>query len=484
MRCNLALFACGILACLTNAGAVDLLPYAKPDAPLLKTVLEKRLKFWRTQTVESYKARGIAGAWDADVIRLLEDLAAIEAGATQPVPLIEAKALAKKLIEVDRCPDPIVAWAAFRLEIAGDGDWKQRNRLNDRATKSWSEDHPAPDKQGPTKPWRHPAILLMEAKAFCLSTWSRPKNEAEKAKVMPIVADLQAALEGAILDEAALAAPAVLISKVRDIKVHAEAYGEPLVATVEAALPKSRLPAWAADGVRAAIRISNAWAWRGSGWANTVTPEGWKGFEANLKEADLRLVAAWTANPKESYFAAMGGTLAGAGNSSVDADTWFLRGVQACFDDLKPYHSRLNFLRPRWGGGYREMIAFGTDCLATARFDTEVPWFQIATIHDAISDAVDSKALGTLRPVLAAAAVQQAVDTCLAGYLAIHPDKSNRYACLKAAIRWHAGLKVEAKTILGAVPEASRDAAVAKQYHVTYADILGSEPAKSDVSNF
>ena len=64
------------------------------------------------------------------------------------------------------------------------------------------------------------------------------------------------------------------------------------------------------------IEIKRAWAARGSGWANTVTEDGWRGFREHLtkaealldvsllrsKAADLRVTAADIATPLSTTY--------------------------------------------------------------------------------------------------------------------------------------------------------------------------------------
>lgn len=55
---------------------------------------------------------------------------------------------------------------------------------------------------------------------------------------------------------------------------------------------------WLALKLQGAMEIEEAWKARGSGWANTVTPEGWKGFEDHLVKARAALTQAWKLHPQ------------------------------------------------------------------------------------------------------------------------------------------------------------------------------------------
>ncbi|HTG45522.1 MAG TPA: DUF4339 domain-containing protein, partial [Verrucomicrobiae bacterium] len=54
---------------------------------------------------------------------------------------------------------------------------------------------------------------------------------------------------------------------------------------------------WLALVLAGEYEISEAWRARGRGYANTVTPEGWKGFEAHRALAKTNLDRAWKLNP-------------------------------------------------------------------------------------------------------------------------------------------------------------------------------------------
>jgi hypothetical protein len=59
----------------------------------------------------------------------------------------------------------------------------------------------------------------------------------------------------------------------------------------------------------------------------------------------------------------------------AEARLWFDRAVAARFDYEPAYVSYLSLLMPRWGGSPQKLLAFGTECAATGRFDTNVPFF-------------------------------------------------------------------------------------------------------------
>ncbi len=129
---------------------------------------------------------------------------------------------------------------------------------------------------------------------------------------------------------------------------------------------------WLIDMVGGEYHYRMAWDARGSGFARTVTDEGWEGFETHLEQANERLTRAWEAHPDfPSVPARMISVSMGLGDSQERL--WFERTVHAQFDYYPAYTRYLWSIRPRWHGSLNQMYAFGVECLKTDRFDTRVP---------------------------------------------------------------------------------------------------------------
>ncbi len=146
-------------------------------------------------------------------------------------------------------------------------------------------------------------------------------------------------------------------------------------AETTAILNKSKAASWLKDTLLGQFARNTAWKLRGSGYANTVTEEGWKGFYSNLAKAGRHFSAAWKANPGVPFAAEdmIAVTMGGAGVDGIDEREWFDRAITACFDYMPAYESLLWAYRPRWGGSHALMLAFGKACANTRRYDTDVP---------------------------------------------------------------------------------------------------------------
>ncbi len=132
---------------------------------------------------------------------------------------------------------------------------------------------------------------------------------------------------------------------------------------------------WARLTLQGAIEVRKAWAERGSGYAHTVTPQGWEGFGKHLDLARAALVKAWKLRPDLPYAASqmIEVTMGGGPGGDGSLRDWFDRAVAARFDHMEAYDAFIWALLPRWGGTHEQIIACGLACARTRRFDTDVP---------------------------------------------------------------------------------------------------------------
>jgi hypothetical protein len=147
---------------------------------------------------------------------------------------------------------------------------------------------------------------------------------------------------------------------------------------------------WVKDYVDGVRYVHAAWAARGSGWANTVSKQGWDDFATNLASARDHLVKSWNANPHDPAAAATMIEVTMGQNEETDTmRSWFDRAVAADFEYMDAYKQLVWGLRPRWLGSYDEMNAFGRECAATMRYDTAVPYERVVIAMDISEDAED-----------------------------------------------------------------------------------------------
>jgi hypothetical protein len=149
------------------------------------------------------------------------------------------------------------------------------------------------------------------------------------------------------------------------------------------------LDPWIREMILARFYYAVAWIIRGNGSANSAMPEDRQRFPTHLEHARRHALRAWELKPElpEAAGEMLKITMTGKGAAGEDVRFWFDEAVQADFADLDAYLSLAWALRPRWGGSHEKMLAFGDECLATGRFDTDVPLL----FHKMVSDIVEER---------------------------------------------------------------------------------------------
>ena len=188
--------------------------------------------------------------------------------------------------------------------------------------------------------------------------------------------------------------------------------------------------------VRGGYAVKKAWEERGSGYANTVTQEGWKGFAEWLRAARADLEEAWRMRPELPDAAARLLAVSG-GDGRDDSRMWFDRAVAAECDHKPAYQQYLWFSRPRWGGSIRAMRAFAEECYNTKRFDTFIPYYYIRVLSNVseevygrwqdvfFEDGVFEKSREVLRALLEAEGFSQ--------------EEQDLHSCVLTMMYWAAG---------------------------------------------
>jgi hypothetical protein len=137
------------------------------------------------------------------------------------------------------------------------------------------------------------------------------------------------------------------------------------------------------DGER---EIIAAWAARGDGYTDSVTDEGWQGFNSHLATARGDYTAAWNLHPnwplapERMIYVSLGD----AGLNEMR--TWFDRTTMAQIDYPRAWSDFRWGLRPRWYGNEKAMLGLGVAAINTGRFDTDVPRKYIDCIYDVESE--------------------------------------------------------------------------------------------------
>jgi hypothetical protein len=139
---------------------------------------------------------------------------------------------------------------------------------------------------------------------------------------------------------------------------------------------------WLALTLDGEHQINEAWKARGGGYSDTVTKEGWQGFNNHLVEARKVLTQAWNLQPNFPLAPCRMMTVALGDSGADEMRIWFDRTVAAQIDYPGAWHEMRWGLRPRWYGSETAMLALGRTAIHTGRFDTDVP----RKFFDCVSD--------------------------------------------------------------------------------------------------
>lgn len=115
-----------------------------------------------------------------------------------------------------------------------------------------------------------------------------------------------------------------------------------------------------------------SWAWdaRGSGFANTVSPEAWRTFEVRLKDARGVLEGApESARRCPMWFASMHSVALGQGWNHYEYDQLYERAVAEEPGFLGHYANKAQYLLPRWQGRPGDWERYATEAADRAGGD-------------------------------------------------------------------------------------------------------------------
>ena len=131
-----------------------------------------------------------------------------------------------------------------------------------------------------------------------------------------------------------------------------------------------------------------AWADRGGGFANTVTPEGWKGFADHYAraEADFREALALHPDFPEPIDFLIDIAAAGHNSGSETDYDWFRLAVEAQIDYWPAYKSFVFHTLPRWGGTPEQLAHILNMISENERFDTRLPRYALYHYRTIASD--------------------------------------------------------------------------------------------------
>lgn len=302
---------------------------------------------------------------------------------------------AKKLLEA-RCDDPLVACLAWRAIYTSRGNWRDGERAIDVMCTQF------PD---PTRV--NGALGLFIAREVLQVAVARSKQtDSERSR-------LDDAIKRALADDSYdESSDQVLARHVIEALDALDPEDPVCLSGLLQAMEASKCSPWARDTILGYTQKLAAWAQRGSGWAQSVTSEGWQGFAAHLQKARTHLEAAYKLRPERPEAAAvMIAVSMGEGSDLLDQRKWFEKAVAAQADYPTAYRSMLWTLRPRWHGSHEMMAQFGASCADTKRYDTWVPYQVFVAASNIGEETFNSHGVYT------APAFEGAMRRAIEGYL-------------------------------------------------------------------
>lgn len=130
---------------------------------------------------------------------------------------------------------------------------------------------------------------------------------------------------------------------------------------------------WLAAVIDGQYHVLKAWESRGGGYANSVSENGWKGFQKHLESATGAFSKAWQLKTNVALPAArMIYVTMGTGDTE-EMRMWFDRALSVEIDNDEAWSAMRFALFPRWHGSLPALLALGETALNTGRFDTDVP---------------------------------------------------------------------------------------------------------------
>ncbi len=139
--------------------------------------------------------------------------------------------------------------------------------------------------------------------------------------------------------------------------------------------------------------LTYAWQARGTGYANTVSDDGWKLMRERLQIAAEALEAAWKINPTDPAICLeMMRVELGESKGRDRLETWFQRGMKLAPASYDICYQKLEYLRPRWYGSMKEMVSFGRECTLNTNYSGTVRLMLADAHYEAVRELRDAAA--------------------------------------------------------------------------------------------
>jgi tetratricopeptide (TPR) repeat protein len=128
----------------------------------------------------------------------------------------------------------------------------------------------------------------------------------------------------------------------------------------DAVTESKQLTSWQREMILGRLNFESGYYYRGTGFADTVTEEGWKKLKEYCDIAHKHFEKARKINPRFPEAARNLMAIAMLGYSNKNEEAWFNLAIEFEPEYLWAYYTRQNGLRARWGGSPKEQLDFFT----------------------------------------------------------------------------------------------------------------------------
>ncbi|MEQ1631754.1 MAG: hypothetical protein ABL997_05245 [Planctomycetota bacterium] len=353
-------FALAVLSAASAPGQDEKGPYEKkpspagPDAYTHKEFTRDRTHFWRALLLTDCKATGaLAEPWQQDLEAMIEKYAAIYGTYTPAKEDYDRFYAAQEKLERAGCELPLLLLAK--------ADARRWQRRDDEAAAPLEMAAAAASKHTPGF-----RLLLAISQQFLLR-----RGNDEDAKRQVTDRALQALVDVAASEGLPKGAERFLLEHIIGQLGTIGANSVPFLELLE---QRSGADHFLVLVLRSKYHNRLALDARGQGTASSVNEKDFRTFAEHMEKAaefGSRAAKRYPHYP-EGPTAVME-AIGPFGAETEDLRRWLDIAVAAQFDWTDAYLTYLHYVQPRWGGSQRELIAFGTECVETGRFDTPVP---------------------------------------------------------------------------------------------------------------
>jgi hypothetical protein len=328
----------------------------RTEADATKRKREFRVRQW----IQGYKERGDhTQPYDADAALFLQAWVAENYGGPNPAKTQSAEELANKLAANPSCNDPLILAAAAATSI----EMHEKARRLERAVKGFEHS-------------KYKAYTKFDATVE-LASMLDDRVRIAQLDSSAISLFQQCLTDGSIGPGDQQEIGEILINGWASgfYTRHSEAiYPLPVAATNSFK--------WLTLMLQGDYHVTLAWNARGGGYSDSVTAEGWQGYNTHLAQAREYFTEAWKLHPEYPEAASRMIGVAMGDSDDEQMRLWFDRATVAQIDYPEAWAKLRWGLRPRWHGSIEAMHALGVAAVQTKRFDTDVP----RKFYDVVTD--------------------------------------------------------------------------------------------------